>query len=89
MNAQRRFTLISLLPADRKHIPARLAAASKRFLNAGTHFTNPGRMQNGVNFSGKERHPNIQPSTRPGIEQETSGLGGRELTTASAIPPVV
>ena len=32
-----------------------------------------------MNFSGKEGHPNIQPSTRPGIEPGTSGLGGRDL----------
>ena len=29
-------------------------------------------------LSGKEGHPNIQPSTRPGIELGTSGLGGRD-----------
>ena len=46
---------------------------------AGTHFTDPGRMESWVNFSGKEGHPNIQPSTRPGIEPGTSGLGGRDL----------
>ena len=41
-----------------------------------------------MNFSGKEGHPNIQPSTRPGIELGTSGLGGRDLnhcTNPSAI----
>ena len=32
-----------------------------------------------MNFSGKEGQPNIQPSTRPGIEPGTSGLGGRDL----------
>ena len=32
-----------------------------------------------MSFSGKEGHPNIQPSTRPGIEPGTSGLGGRDL----------
>ena len=32
-----------------------------------------------MNFSGKEGHPNIQPSTRPEIELGTSGLGGRDL----------
>ena len=32
-----------------------------------------------MNFSGKEGHPNVQPSTRPGIEPGTSGLGGRDL----------
>ena len=32
-----------------------------------------------MNFSGKEGHPNIQPSTRPRIEPGTSGLGGRDL----------
>ena len=29
-------------------------------------------------LSGKEGHPNIQPSIRPGIELGTSGLGGRD-----------
>ena len=32
-----------------------------------------------MNFSGKEGHPNIQPSTRPGTELGTSGLGSRDL----------
>ena len=36
-------------------------------------------MESCVNFIGKEGHPNIQPSTRPGIEPGTSGLGGRNL----------
>ena len=40
-----------------------------------------------MNFSGKESHPNIQPSTKPGIEPETSGFGGRDLTTVP-IPPL-
>ena len=48
-------------------------------LYAGTHFTDPGRMDSWVNFSGKEGHPIIQPSTRPGIELGTSGLGDRNL----------
>ena len=30
-----------------------------------------------MNFSGKEGHQNIPPSTRPGIEPGTSGVGGR------------
>ena len=46
---------------------------------AGTHFTDPGRMESWVNFSRKEGHPNNLPLTRPGIELETSGLGGRDL----------
>ena len=33
--------MISLPPADRKHIP--LAAASNRSMYAGTHFTDPGK----------------------------------------------
>ena len=37
------------------------------------------RIESCVNFIGKEGHPNIQPSTRPGIEPGTSGLGGRNL----------
>ena len=36
-------------------------------------------MESWVNFSGKEGHPNIQHSTRLGIEPRTSGLGGRDL----------
>ena len=32
-----------------------------------------------MNFSGKEGHPNIQPSTRPGIEPGTLGLGDRDF----------
>ena len=32
-----------------------------------------------MKFSEKEGHPNIQPSTRPGMELGTSGLGGRDL----------
>ena len=32
-----------------------------------------------MNFSGKGGHPSIRPSTRPGIEPGTSGLGGRDL----------
>ena len=78
--------MISLLPADRKHIWAPLAAASERSMYAGTHFTDPGsgRMESWVNFSGKKvTHWNIQPSTRSGIEPGTSGLGGRDLTTAT------
>ena len=53
-----------------------MAAASNQSTYAGTHFTHPypGRME-----SGKEGHPNIQPSNRPGIEPGTSGLGGRDL----------
>ena len=39
-----------------------------------------------MNFSGNEDHPNVQHSTRPGIEPETSGLEGRHLTTACANP---
>ena len=35
-----------LPPVDRKHILAHLAAASiKRSMYAGTHFTDPGRME--------------------------------------------
>ena len=37
--------MISLPPADRKHIKASLAAASKRSMYAGPHFTDPGRME--------------------------------------------
>ena len=39
----------------------------------------PGGWRSWVNFSGKEGHPNVKPSTRPGIELGTSGLGGRNL----------
>ena len=51
-------------------------------MHAGTHFIDPGRMESWVNFSGKEGHPNIQTSTRPGIKPGTSGLGGKDLITA-------
>ena len=71
--------MISLPPADQKHTKAQVAAASNWSMYAGTHLTDPGRMESCVNFSGKEGHPNIQPSTRPGIELETSGLGGKDL----------
>ena len=37
-------------------------------------------------FSGKEGHPNIQSSTRPGVEPGTSGLGDRDLTTVPTPP---
>ena len=73
--------MINLPPADRKHILAPLAAALKRSMYAGTHFTDLGRMESCVNFNGKEGHPNIQPSTRTGIEPGTSGLGGRDAPT--------
>ena len=39
-----------------------------------------------MNFSGKEGHPNIQPSTRPRVEPGTSGFGGRDLTTGPTPP---
>ena len=42
-------------------------------------FTDPGRLESWVNFSGKEDHQNIQPSTKPRIELGTLGLGGRDL----------
>ena len=63
-----------------------LAAASKRSMCGGTHFTDPERMESRVNFSGKEGQPNIQRSTRPGVEPGISGLGGRDLTTAPTLP---
>ena len=52
--SQRRFTMINLPPADWKHIQAQIAAASKQSMHAGTHFTDLGRMESWVNFSGKE-----------------------------------
>ena len=39
-----------------------------------------------MNFSGEEDHPNILPSTWPGVEQGTSGLRGRDLTTMHPPP---
>ena len=54
--AQRRITMISLPPADRKHIKAHLAATLMWSMHAGTHFTDLGRMESWVNFSGKEGH---------------------------------
>ena len=49
---------------------------------AATHFTDLGRIESWVNFSGKGGHTDIQPSTRPGIGPGTFGLGGKDLTTA-------
>ena len=46
--------MINLPPADWKHIQAQIAAASKQSMHAGTHFTDLGRMESWVNFSGKE-----------------------------------
>ena len=37
--------MISLPPADRKHVQAQVAAASNQPMYAGTHFTDPGRME--------------------------------------------
>ena len=37
--------MISLPPADWKHIQAQIAAASKQSMHAGTHFTDLGRME--------------------------------------------
>ena len=54
LTSQRRFTMINLPPADWKHIQAQIAAASKQSMHAGTQFTDLGRMESWVNFSGKE-----------------------------------
>ena len=43
--SQRRFTMINLPPADWKRIQARMAAASKQSMHAGTHLTDLGRME--------------------------------------------
>ena len=61
---------------------------TKRSMCAGTYFTDPGRMEGWVNFSGKEGHPNIQPSTRPGIEPGTSRLEGRDLYHCANPSPI-
>ena len=47
-----------------------------------------------MNFSGKQGHPNIQPSTRPGIELGTLGLGDRDPNNPSRyedsiVPPEI
>ena len=63
-----------------------IAVYTKRSMYAGTHFTDPRRMESCVNFSGKEGHPNIQPSTRLVIEPGISGQGGRDLTIAPTSP---
>ena len=42
-------------------------------------------MESWVNFSEKEGHTDIQPSTRPGIEPGTFRLEGRDLPTASTL----
>ena len=52
--SQRRFTMINLPPADWKHIQAQMVATSKQSMHAGAHFTDLGRMESWVNFSGKE-----------------------------------
>ena len=43
--SQRRFTMINLPPSYWKHIQAQIAAASKKPMHAGTHFTDLGRME--------------------------------------------
>ena len=43
-------------------------------------------MESWVNFSGKEGHTDIQPSTRRGLNLGTFGLGGRDLTIAPTSP---
>ena len=67
----------SVYPSGPEAYIGAMAAASNQSVLAGTHFTDPERMESWVNFSGKEGHPNIQPSTSPGIKLGTSGLGGR------------
>ena len=74
--------MTGLPPADRKYI------YTKRSMYAGTHFTDPGRMESWVNYNGEEGHPNIWPSTRPGIEPGTSRLGGRDLSHCAS-PSVI
>ena len=49
---------------------------------AGTHFTDPVRMESRVSFGGKEGHTNVQHSAEPGFEPGTLWLEGRDLTTA-------
>ena len=60
------------------------AAALMRTINAGTHFTNLERMESCANFSGKEGHTDIQPSTRAGDWtwdlRVHFGVGGRDLS---------
>ena len=73
-DAQRRFTMISLPPADRKHIYQAVNVCWYSFYRP----RKDGKLSE-LNFSGKEGRLNIQPSTRPGIEPGTSGLGGRDL----------
>ena len=71
--------MISVPPADRKNIQLR---ASKWSMYAGTHFTDPGRMESLLEVNcGKEGHLNIQTSTRLGVETGTLGLVGRDPTT--------
>ena len=43
--SQKCFAMINLPPADRKHIQAQMAVASKQSMHAGTHFTDLGRME--------------------------------------------
>ena len=77
--------MINLPPADWKHIQAQMAAASKQSMHAGTHFTDLERIENSVNFSGKEGRQ-IFLSAEPGMEPGTLGLEGRDLTTAPTPP---
>ena len=65
--------MIILLPADRKHIQARLAAASKQSMYDGTHFTDPGRMESWAEWTlaGRGRGSNWGPG---GWEAEISPL---------------
>ena len=52
-----------------------LAAASERFVYAGQYSSYRPQKNGKLNdLSEKEDHPNIQPSTRRGIDQGTSGL---------------
>ena len=84
--AQRRFTMISY--------PQRIGSIYRRnrqpLLSGPCMLAlispTPGWVESWVNFRGKDGHPNIQTSTRPGIEPETSGLGGRDLITAPTPP---
>ena len=69
--AQRRFTIISLPPADRKH---------RRIILCWYSFYRP-REDGKLSELQRERR-----SARPGIEPGTYGLGGRDLTTAPTPP---
>ena len=60
-------------------------------MHAGTHFTDPGRMESRVNFSGKDVAQVFNPRPGRGSKRsETSGLADRESDlTTTPTPPLI